>query len=183
MSFREPKPGVFTVDGVLPPGQCAALVDWAEQTGFDAAPVTTGMGFVHLPSVRNNTRVMFDNPTLAAKLWEELREHTPAELGPWRAHGLNERFRLYRYDPGQYFRRHSDGAFRRNASECSQITLMIYLNEGFEGGETSFDADCLVTPKTGMALGFIHRLRHAGETVTTGRKYVLRTDVMYRKAG
>jgi hypothetical protein len=56
---------------------------------------------------------------------------------------------------------------------------MIYLNDDFTGGETLFE-DCIVCPQTGMVLFFIHHIRHKGETVARGRKYVLRTDVMYR---
>jgi hypothetical protein len=36
-----------------------------------------------------------------------------------------------------------------------------------------------VTPKTGMALLFHHPILHRGDPVIAGRKYVLRTDVMY----
>jgi hypothetical protein len=32
-----------------------------------------------------------------------------------------------------------------------------------------------------MALVFEHPVRHQGAPVTAGRKYVLRTDVMYRQ--
>jgi prolyl 4-hydroxylase len=57
---------------------------------------------------------------------------------------------------------------------------MIYLNEDFAGGETTFpEWDVCITPKTGMMLLFRHELLHAGEAVTRGRKYVLRSDVMY----
>jgi hypothetical protein len=56
---------------------------------------------------------------------------------------------------------------------------MIYLNDDFTGGETLFE-NCTIRPQTGMALFFIHHIRHKGETVAAGRKYVLRTDVMYR---
>jgi hypothetical protein len=38
-----------------------------------------------------------------------------------------------------------------------------------------------VTPKTGMALLFHHPISHRGDPVIAGRKYVLRTDVMYAR--
>ena len=44
--------------------------------------------------------------------------------------------------------------------------------------DESFDA-FKVVPRRGMALFFEHHLNHKGEPVTHGRKYVLRTDVMY----
>jgi hypothetical protein len=55
----------------------------------------------------------------------------------------------------------------------------LLLNDGFEGGETSFE-DATIVPATGKALFFVHQLRHKGQPVIRGRKYVLRTDVMYR---
>ena len=57
---------------------------------------------------------------------------------------------------------------------------MIYLNEEFEGGETSFD-DVTIRPKTGTALCFIHELKHEGCPVKNGIKYALRSDIIYKK--
>ena len=64
---------------------------------------------------------------------------------------------------------------------------MLYLNENFDGGGTSFwDVNSLpsfqdfsVQPETGMVLLFFHPLAHRGDTVTQGHKNVLRTDVMH----
>jgi predicted 2-oxoglutarate/Fe(II)-dependent dioxygenase YbiX len=104
--------------------------------------------------------------------------------------GLNERWRFYRYGVGQTFASHYDGAFIRRdgprAGEHSQVTFMIYLNEGFAGGATKFDlryphGEVIVEPRAGMALMFLHHLRHEGATVESGHKYVLRTDIMYEK--
>jgi hypothetical protein len=36
-----------------------------------------------------------------------------------------------------------------------------------------------VVPRKGSALFFYHHLDHRGDEVTSGRKYVLRSDVMY----
>jgi len=82
--------------------------------------------------------------------------------------------------PGQRFAPHYDGCFRRNPSECSELTFMVYLNDGFAGGATTFhDFDEEVVPQAGMALLFQHQLLHEGCVVTSGVKYVLRSDVMY----
>jgi hypothetical protein len=42
------------------------------------------------------------------------------------------------------------------------------------------DYEIDVVPRTGMALLFQHRVWHEGCEVTSGVKYVLRSDVMYR---
>ena len=94
--------------------------------------------------------------------------------------GLNERWRFYRYDPGQAFRWHRDGAYERNALERSRLTFMVYLNEDFAGGETRFETFA-VRPRTGTALVFLHPLLHEGAEIERGRKYVMRSDVMYRR--
>lgn len=75
---------------------------------------------------------------------------------------------------------------RASASRCTQtaqgrvsrLTLLVYLNDGFEGGATDF-RDFAVTPRTGDALLFVHDTWHEGQAVTRGHKYVLRSDVMY----
>jgi len=170
----------FTIDGVLSPEECARTIAWADGLGFDEAPVTTARGFERIPSVRNNTRVMIDHEDFAARLWRRVQPVVPAHLGPWRAVGLNERLRIYRYGQGQYFKPHLDGAFARSATERSQFTMMVYLNDDFTGGETAFSGE-LVAPAPGRALFFLHRQLHEGRTVETGFKYVLRTDVMYRR--
>lgn len=56
---------------------------------------------------------------------------------------------------------------------------MIYLNDGYEGGETTFN-NITVKPKQGTVLLFFHDLEREGSSVKKGIKYVLRTDIMYR---
>ena len=72
---------------------------------------------------------------------------------------------------------HKDGAWTE-AGLTSKLTMMVYLNEGFAGGETDF-RDFKIVPKLGSALFFIHDVWHEGAAVTQGLKYVLRSDVLY----
>lgn len=175
-------PLVLTVGDVLSPAECAALVDRIETLGPTAAPITTSRGFEMRTDIRNNTRVMFDDPAFAATLFARIAPHVPPQLCGMRPVGANERFRCYRYDVGQRFAPHYDGAFLRDDDERSLLTFMVYLNEGFGGGTTRFhDFDVDVTPKTGMALLFQHLLLHEGCAVASGVKYALRSDVMYRR--
>jgi hypothetical protein len=58
---------------------------------------------------------------------------------------------------------------------------MIYLSDGFTGGGTEFIDAAPVVPRRGMAVAFDHFVRHRGAPVLAGTKYVLRTDVMYRR--
>jgi hypothetical protein len=79
-----------------------------------------------------------------------------------------------------------DGSVRRGEAEESRLTFMVYLSEVEEGGETNFyrtgrALQFAVRPSAGKALVFDHRRLHEGAAVRKGRKYVLRTDVMYRR--
>jgi hypothetical protein len=185
---------VFVVRGFLSPAECERHIVRSESEGYGDAPINSFGGQVINKGMRNNDRVMLDDPALAAELWERLQPFVPPRRGRWKAVGLNERLRFYRYDPGQRFHWHFDGRFERSPTEVSALTFMVYLNGGFEGGATEFDfrvavavgehdAITKVVPEAGMALVFVHRIFHQGAPVTVGRKYVLRSDVMYRWEG
>lgn len=181
-SLDHRSPLAWTVDGILAPDECAALRWRMDDLGCTPAPITTARGFVMRPDIRNNTRVIIDDEPLAAELYRRIAPHVPAGLADMRPVGANERFRCYRYDVGERFAPHYDGAFHRNESEESLLTFMIYLNEDFEGGATMFQHyGTSVAPKTGRALLFQHRLLHEGCVVHAGVKYVLRSDIMYRR--
>jgi prolyl 4-hydroxylase len=174
-------PIAWTVPDVLDAAACAAVVARIDALGPEAAPITTPGGFEMRPDIRNNRRVIFDDVELAALLYARVAAALPDPLCAMRPVGANERFRCYRYDVGQRFAPHFDGAFVRNDREASLLTLMVYLNDGFSGGATTFhDFDKVVVPRTGMALLFQHRVLHEGCVVTAGVKYALRSDVMYR---
>jgi prolyl 4-hydroxylase len=173
-------PLVFTIADLCTASECAALIARIEHLGPEAAPITTERGFVMRPDVRNNTRVMFDDVDLAATLYTRLAPSVPARLCGRRLAGVNERFRCYRYAPGQRFAPHYDGAFARSPTERSELTFMVYLNDAFTGGKTTFwDFGASVSPRAGSALLFQHFTLHEGCVVESGVKYVLRSDVMY----
>jgi predicted 2-oxoglutarate/Fe(II)-dependent dioxygenase YbiX len=183
MKILSESDNLFTIPSVLTPEECAERIRKTEAIGFTDAPITTGRGFVMRPETRNNTRVMQDDTESAEWLWERIARHVAPTLGPWRAAGLNERLRYYRYEPGQYFKWHGDGAFIRSERVRSLFTVMVYLNDDFEGGSTDFWDGLSITPERGMALIFEHSLIHQGAPVVRGRKYVLRSDVMYYYQG
>ena len=72
-------------------------------------------------------------------------------------------------------------------------TFMVYLNENFIGGSTRFynekqwhyqsgDAENVIysyKPQTGDALIFNSTMTHDGGEVLDGRKYILRSEIMY----
>jgi predicted 2-oxoglutarate/Fe(II)-dependent dioxygenase YbiX len=181
MTVLDASAHVFTIPDVLTPAECQALIRASEALGYAEAPITTALGPVMAPGVRNNTRVMVDDPKRAAALYERVFHALPLELEGWSCVGLNERLRFYRYTEGQQFRWHFDGSYHRSHRERSMLSLLIYLSQDCEGGHTEFASGVSVEPRAGMALAFVHRVEHRGAPVLTGRKYVLRSDVMYSK--
>jgi prolyl 4-hydroxylase len=173
---------ISIIHDVLSPQECAALIARSEALGYEAA----ALGGELLPQLRNNGRAFLEDAVLAAKLWERAAPFVPRQFNQRAACGLHERFRFYRYVVAEQFRLHMDGSVRRGEAEESQQTFMVYLSDVEEGGETNFYraggiAEFAVQPRRGRALVFDHRCLHEGAAVRRGCKYVLRTDVMYRR--
>jgi predicted 2-oxoglutarate/Fe(II)-dependent dioxygenase YbiX len=175
-------PGIYTVPDCLNAEECTFHISASEQVGYQAATINTRKGSVRDVDVRDNDRLISDDVKLATVLWLRLRDRLPPFLDGRQAVGLNERFRFYRYQHGQRFAGHVDGVYRRSNGEESRLTLMIYLNDDFEGGETAF-LNVTVKPMRGMALAFRHELFHEGRQISRGKKYVLRSDVMFNPPG
>ena len=178
---------VFIVDDFFTREECDKYIRMSEDFGFEEALVTTAKGTVRLDNLRNNDRVMFKDNEIANWLWERASDFVPVEYDGRAATGINELIRFYRYQPGQQFDWHLDFPFERDNGERSYLTLLIYLNDAFTGGATSFEdsyseqsfEEFHVQPRRGMALFFEHQTHHKGEPVRDGCKYVMRTDVMY----
>ncbi|MBW8685218.1 2OG-Fe(II) oxygenase [Chitinophaga rhizophila] len=172
---------ILTISNFLSPDECAGLISKSEAIGYEEATVDVGGGQQRLlKSVRNNERVLFKDEMYAALIWERLKTFAPEGKSGEYACGLNELFRFYKYSAGQRFKMHKDGSFKRDPYEQSQYTFMIYLNEDYVGGETIFASGEIIRPQTGSALIFHHPLRHEGALLSSGIKYVLRSDIMYR---
>ncbi|MBH0056370.1 2OG-Fe(II) oxygenase [Pseudoalteromonas sp. SWXJZ94C] len=92
---------------------------------------------------------------------------------------LSPHFRFYKYFRGHKFNMHKDGKQKIKENE-TRLTLLIYLNDDYTGGDTLFRTDNIsINPVTGTALCFEHHEWHKGSVVTSGVKYVLRTDIVY----
>ena len=175
------KPLIKTIPGVLTDKDCRQWIERIRSAGPELATIETHRGAIIDVSVRNNRRVMFDDADAALDLFDRIKDEAPSEIQGMKLCGVNERLRCYEYQPGQRFNMHQDGPYQRDEREWSRYTFMVYLNEDFQGGETVFlvEPETKITPKTGMALLFQHPIIHEGAEVTSGTKYVIRTDLMY----
>jgi prolyl 4-hydroxylase len=172
--------GIFTISNFLSPVECKKYIQLSEEIGYDLAAIQTTEGPKFIETIRNNDRVIFDNMELADYLFARAKDFLPSEIEGWHIDGLNERWRFYRYSGEQYFKWHKDGFYERSENEVSLLAFIIYLNDEFEGGETQFSWEW-IKPETGMVLVFPHRVVHQGASLISGAKYVLRSDVMYKK--
>lgn len=149
--------------------------------------------------IRSSDRWMRDDIPLSAALWRRVRAHVPAVLRGSAVTGLNERLRFLRYERGQHFAEHRDGVYVRPSShptcplDRSQLTLLIYLNGGFKGGELAMmwggwedddgageEVRCLIRPEAGLVVVHDHQIRHEAMAVRScDRRYCIRTDIMF----
>lgn len=186
----QPNNGVLRIERALTPEGLSSLRAELERRGFQATAGRYPAGY------RDNDRLVFDDPALAERLFATLLPHLPAEVTTADGAravlvGLNPRFRACRYQGGQSFQRHRDGAYSPSEGVRSERTLMLYLTDGdaHQGGRTRFypSADpeapvsLAITPRAGLATVFPHDAWHDGEAVTGGIKVVLRSDLLYRR--
>jgi len=185
--------GCFVLHNVLTDEECDNYIKLTETMGYELAKITTSWGMITAENVRNNTRVMWQTESdVWQPIWNRVQHFIPPKVNlygkQWTAYGLNERFRFYRYNPGESFKPHYDGCFPRNRNDMSMSSFIIYLNDNFVGGETTFfirGKEVKVQPKKGSVLIFWHgdcpsSFLHEGSVLSQGTKYVLRTDVMYQ---
>ena len=172
---------VYEIEKFFSESECSDLIVRCEEEGLEKAKVNAISGHQIInEEIRNNDRLIFEDLNLAKDIWQRIKDDIVKVCGTRIACGINERFRFYKYDKGQEFKRHTDGKFVRNSNERSEYTLLIYLNENMTGGETEF-TKIKVKPKTGKAIFFKHERRHSGNLIESGVKYVLRSDIMYKR--
>ncbi len=168
--------------------ECAAIA--ARATEWLPATINRASGREVDVRVRDNLTAIVRDSELATDLWARIAPHVPRAMtsgweGPRRAVeavGLYEPLRIYRYEVGHHFGHHTDQSYAHGGAR-SLLTLLVYLDDDFDGGETEFpEQGRTIVPRAGAALWFQHPLLHAGKAVVRGVKHVLRTDVLYRPA-
>ncbi|KAK3689584.1 prolyl 4-hydroxylase [Podospora appendiculata] len=199
-------PGLSLATNVLSPAECRAIIAAGEAVTFLPDAPLREDGDVSV--LAHNFYCVVDG-AFHDTLWARIAPLLPPSLDGRRARGLNRRFRVYRYVPGAEYRAHIDGAWPpsgirpddtyvydaspEGAKQSSLFTFLIYLNDEFEGGETTFFVPAVgegvlnaypVRPVMGGVAVFPHgdargALLHEGTGVRKGAKYVIRTEVEF----
>lgn len=128
--------------------------------------------------------------------------------GIWIPIGINNCFRISEYNaPSIGFTEHFDNPYCESELVKSVLSIVVYLNQDFDGGQTIiYDQpnqkhisgltvkeeiklhggidkyqQYIIKPKTGLCIMFNHDLLHKSENILKGTKYILRTDLVYKK--
>jgi len=133
---------------------------------------------------RNNERItMFGQYVRASRYFKKIQRavelHSEEGFAPV---GCNPRLHVYKYaEPGDQFTLHADQPYILD-DMISFYTVLIYLNDDYEGGEALIGGVEKFKPKMGTAIVFPHYILHGAAPLISGTRYTMRTDVMYRSA-
>ncbi|HEY2345123.1 MAG TPA: 2OG-Fe(II) oxygenase [Xanthomonadaceae bacterium] len=168
---------VRTVDDFLTPQECAELIAVSSRH-WEPSRVGARHSYGRVSSYRTSR-----SAELGETEHRELNEriaHRAGEIVPGILAEHVEKLQCVSYAEHQEFKPHYD-IDNTGDNRHRLWTVLVYLNDGFEGGETCFPlVDLKVRPKAGMALVFANRLAsgamnafalHAGLPVTSGAKY------------
>ncbi|KAF8585080.1 hypothetical protein K439DRAFT_1632903 [Ramaria rubella] len=198
------------LSSILTHAECRQIISCAEAVGMLPDQPASGSA-VTLASVLAHNFYWLADETFISALFQRVKAHLPEIVQGGQLRGLNRRFRLYRYTKEAVYRPHIDGAWPPSGIDAaggyvydasppgkpqsSRYTFLIYLNDDFSCGETTFFTPSAkegildvrpVRPIAGCALVFPHgdtigSLVHMGSEVgaTEEVKYIIRTDVVY----
>ena len=189
-----PNSHCFTLNNLLTAGECEFYIQECEKVGFQTLSSKFPAYY------RVNDRVLTLSHEIANALFSRitplLTRHDVIRIRPigfgnegtWRPIRLNECIKIMKYSSGGHFAPHFDGPWVPREDESSVYTVVIYLNTNYTGGQTKFidehDVKRVyheVQPRVGMGLIFNHDTFHEGTPVLSGVKYLLRTEVMFRR--
>ena len=86
-----------------------------------------------------------------------------------------EGIQVLEYEPGQRYRFHHDAATDKKLKEYERkLSVILYLNDGFEGGGTEFIKKQVLKPEPGHAIMFPSNwcYPHSGQEVISGKKRI-----------
>ena len=123
-------PLLWTQENVLSLDECCEKVRFIESSNPSLA--------TNNPMYRDQDRIIKDIPQLAQMLFSRMESNLPKRIENFSLVRINERFRFYRYKPGQKFLPHMDHWYQPGENQISLLSIIIYLNDKFSGGETRF---------------------------------------------
>lgn len=180
---------VHEIYNVLTPQECDDLIAHAKDRGLEESMVwdygqKDGNTYDKSHRRSKQTWLPYDHPiTHKLSKLSEMVTGLPAEN--------QELLQVAMYEQGGRFNEHYDACDHEDAEYCDKMnhsagerrsTLLVYLNDGFEGGNTEFvNTGINIRPKKGHAILFwntandgdiISDSKHRGHPVTSGEKWI-----------
>eukprot|EP00759_Apiculatamorpha_spiralis_P030002 PhF_6_TR31847/c0_g1_i13/m.47185 len=194
---------LFVIEDALTTEECDRLI--SQTSGY-----VEDVSGIFPNTYRRADRALLRSHMLAKDIFDRVAPHlcrediyhrTPmcfGHEGVWFPASCNECIKLSRYDRGGLFTDHRDGPWIPREDHASMYTVVMYLNDDFEGGETVFTLnhdvrsvvgaprtckreEVTVQPKRGSIVVFNHELQHRGNVVLSGTKYIMRTELIFRR--
>lgn len=201
---------LYSVENVLTPLECETLIQHSINH-------YQSLSSEFLETERQANRVLTQDLNFASILYrrlepfifqdchlEDIRPCGFGTQGKWVPDHINPCFRFNQYiGPSIGFTPHRDATYIRNEDLRSIFTVLIYLNDDFEGGTTSFHKSITkrtkemrvcdemkagsklrfrFSPQQGSVLLFNHNMIHSGDPLPAeSTKYLIRTDLVFRR--
>ena len=170
-------PYVARIDALLSAAESDYLVRTAEPHLVPSSIIDDRTGRRIADPVRTSDGMSF-GPLIEDSVIHAINRRIAAATGTDVEWG--EPLHMLRYHPGQQYRRHLDAI--PGVRNQRRSTLLIYLNEGFDGGETEFShdglrlkggrGDAILFANVDAAGGVDRRTEHAGLPVVSGTKWL-----------
>jgi hypothetical protein len=178
---------VQIIENVFTKEECEDLIKISEEKGFETAGFYVDKyGKEHFfLNKRKSNRCIINDTSLADKILYRIKNLIPREYNNRKLHSVNYKLKFLKYNIGDYFTRHHDGNYISENGSKSQITILIYLNNDYEGAYTTFFKNsedfngCIIKPSIGMVCLMDQKIEHEVNALISGTKYVIRTDLMY----
>lgn len=217
---------IFTLENILTPQSCKLLIDRCNLKGWnDSSPSGGGHGRTGNEEARDNKFCILYDDSLAKEMMQKVKPylqdnleflgenpyfHSVTKGKEWTPSFIYNKLRIYKYEEGTSFPEHLDYKVKRTIIRDDQefvqqsfLSILIYLNDDFEGGNTGYwpdhngvhcrflrnvekqcsvkDHQIVIRPKTGMAVIQDQNILHEGLPTKKGIKYILRSDIIYER--
>ena len=218
--------GIISVNNFLSQQQCSVIINSANKKGWNnSSPSGGGHGRTGNEDARTNSFCVLFDEKLAEDIWNGIKKILPDDLEflgqnayfnsvtqgkEWKPAFIYDKMRIYKYDPNEVFPEHIDYKVKRNLKvkgkeyvQQSFLSILVYLNEDFTGGETGYwpdhngihcrflrnvekqsckkDHQVIITPEIGKLVIQDQNILHEGLPTSKGTKYLLRTDIIHQR--
>jgi hypothetical protein len=150
--------------------------EWSDATVGDEGTDGTVRSIV-APSFRHASVTFLEDLPLLSGMFDQAIDETvkSAVRQVWNLYlDYHRGAQVIRYRPGGHYCAHADAALDQ---EDRYVTVLCYLNDDFEGGQTSFPYlnSLSIQPQSGKAIIFPSTYVHCAEPVLTGEKFAIVT--------